>query len=140
GGCRRLGEGLVGIGRSCESAALNALPEGVIILDGESRVIFANLVAEALLTVGDGLSLRHAKLCASFPADTAALQAAIAAATPGAALGRSGQTLALQRPSLRRPLAAVVAPLAAAAAWVLAHAPAGIPFVVDPQQTRCPAL
>src|SRR5262249_55292427 len=131
---------LAGIGRSCESATLNALPEGVIIVDGDSRVIFANRVAEALLTVGDGMSLRHAKLCASFPADTAALQAAIAAATPGRAFGCSGQTLALQRTSLRRPVAVVVAPLAAEAAWFLAHSPAAILFVSDPEQSHCVAL
>src|SRR5262249_10162805 len=131
---------LAGIGRSCESAALNALPEGVIILDGESRVIFANRVAEALLTAGDGMSLRPSKLCASFPADTAALQAAIATGTTGRAFGRSGQTLALQRTSLRRPLAVVVAPLAAEAAWFLAHSPAAILFVSDPEQSPCVAL
>jgi PAS domain-containing protein len=134
-----IGQRLVGIGQSCESAALNALPEGVILLDDESRVIFANHVAEALLTAGDGMSVKHAKLCVAFPADTAALQAAIAAATTGRAFGRSGQTLALQRPSLRRPLAVVVAPLAAEAAWFLAHSPAAILFVSDPEQSRCVA-
>jgi DNA-binding CsgD family transcriptional regulator len=103
-------------------------------------VIFANRVAEALLTAGDGMSLRHAKLCASFPADTAALQAAIATATTGRAFGRSGQILALQRTSLRRPLAVVVAPLAAEAAWFLAQSPAAILFVSDPEQSPCVAL
>ena len=135
-----IGQRLAGIGRSCESAALNALPDGVIILADEGRLLLANRVAEALLTAGDGMSLRHAKLCASFPADTAALQAAIAAATTGAAFGRSGQTLALQRPSLRRPLAVVVAPLPAEAAWFLAHAPAVILFAGDPEHSRCVAL
>ena len=135
-----IGQRLAGIGRSCESAALNAMPDGVIILDDEGRLLLANRVAEALLTAGDGMSLRHAKLCASFPADTAALQAAIAAATTGAAFGRSGQTLALQRPSLRRPLAVVVAPLPAEAAWFLAHAPAVILFAGDPEHSRCVAL
>src|SRR5215510_7825029 len=38
-----IGQRLAGIGR-CESAVLNALPEGVIILDGEGRLLLANRV------------------------------------------------------------------------------------------------
>src|SRR5262249_12175110 len=48
--------------------------------------------------------------------------------------------LALQRPSLRRPLAVVVAPLEARVAWFLAYSPAVIVFVSDPEQSRCVPL
>jgi PAS domain-containing protein/DNA-binding CsgD family transcriptional regulator len=130
-----IGQRLAGSRRS-SAGALNALPEGVIILDDAGRVAFANRAAEALLVAGDGLSLRHSKLCASFPADRAVLQAAIAAATTAGVLGRSGRSLVLQRPSLRRPLTVVVAPLEAEAGWFLAHSPAVILFVSDPEQSR----
>jgi DNA-binding CsgD family transcriptional regulator len=41
----------------------------------------------------------------------------------------------LQRPSLKRPLTVVAAPLAVEAAWFLAHPPAAILFVNDPEQS-----
>src|SRR5262245_36145109 len=131
-----IGQRLAGIGPTSASAALDALQDGAIVLDDAGRVALANRAGEALLAGGDGLSLRHSKVCASLPADTAVLQAAIAAATTAGALGRSGCSLTLRRSSLRRPLTVVVAPLEAEVAWFLPHPPAVILFVRDPEQSR----
>jgi DNA-binding CsgD family transcriptional regulator len=111
------------------------LQEAVIILDETRRVVFANGAAERLFAAADGISVRHSKLCASFPSDTAALQAAIAAATAGRECARSGHSLVLRRPSSKRALTVVVAPLETEAAWFLAHSPAVILFVNDPDQS-----
>jgi DNA-binding CsgD family transcriptional regulator/PAS domain-containing protein len=130
-----IGQRLAGIGRIAAGPAFDALAEGVIILDGAARVVFANASAEALLSAGDGMTVRHARLCACVAADTGVLQAAIAAATSARGSDRSGRTFTLQRPSLKRPLTVVAAPLAVEAAWFLAHPPAAILFVNDPEQS-----
>src|SRR5262249_1302165 len=126
---------LARIGSTASEAALNVLPDGVIVLDETSRLVFANRAAERLLAAGDGISLKHAKPCASFPSDTAFLQAAIAAAITGGDCGRSGHALMLQRPSSKRALTVIAAPLKAEPAWFVAHAPAVILFVSDPEQS-----
>src|SRR5262249_34869790 len=66
-----VGQRLGGIGRTSAGPALDALQEGVVILDSASRVVFANRAAEGLFATGDGILLRHSRLCASFPADMA---------------------------------------------------------------------
>ena len=130
-----VGRRLEGISRIAAGPAFDALAEGVIILDGAARVVFANASAQALLSAGDGMTIRHARLCASVAADMGVLQSAIASATSARAFARSGRTFTLQRPSLKRPLMVVVAPLAVEAAWFLAHPPAAILFVNDPKQS-----
>jgi DNA-binding CsgD family transcriptional regulator len=130
-----VGQRLAGVNRVSAGPAFDALAEGVIILDGAGRVVFANAAAEALLSAGDGISTRHSRLCASIAADTAVLRAAIARAAAAQEFGRSGRTLTLRRPSLKRPLTIVVAPLAAEVAWFLAYSPAVVLFVNDPEQS-----
>jgi DNA-binding CsgD family transcriptional regulator/PAS domain-containing protein len=126
---------LGGLGRFPTESAINVLQDGVIVLDETSRVVFANRAADELFAAADGLLVRHSKLCASFPSDMVLLQAAIAAVTAGHDYGRSGHTLVLQRPSSKRALTVVVAPLKAESAWFLAHSPAVILFVSDPERS-----
>jgi len=130
-----VGQRLAGISRTSAGPALDAVADAMIILDSDGRLVFSNAAAEALLHSADGISVRHSKLCASFAADTVALQAAIVGATTARTLGRAGRTLTLRRPSLKRPLTVVVAPLEVEAAWFLAHSPAAIVFVNDPEQS-----
>jgi hypothetical protein len=52
----------------------------VLLLDERGRPLFVNRAAEALLTEGDGLTLRRGRLHAATGAASARLQAAIATA------------------------------------------------------------
>jgi DNA-binding CsgD family transcriptional regulator len=71
--------------------ALNQLATGVIVADGEGRVIELNHAAERLLRRGDGLTIRNGKLCAIRVFEVkklAALIRAAAAEKTVAAIGR----------------------------------------------------
>jgi PAS domain-containing protein len=105
--------------RAGVAEALDRLPTGVLLLDERGRVTFANRTAEDLLRRGDGLAIdRERQLCASRPADGAALRRTVAGAcATGAALRHDGGGLAaggvllVARPSGRRPLQVTVSPL-----------------------------
>jgi DNA-binding CsgD family transcriptional regulator len=85
-----LPEGSVGI--------LNRLQQGVILVDGEARVIFANQAAEGMFWAGRGLFLGRDGLRAEIPAETRRLRRAIAdCAKPHAGLGGAGGHLRISR-------------------------------------------
>ena len=57
--------------------ALDALHIGMVLTDRAGRPIFANRVAEEILSRGDGLALVRGQLCAARPQDTRKLSALI---------------------------------------------------------------
>src|SRR5262249_29411283 len=84
-----------------------------ILLDRRCRIVAANRSAEDLLAAGDGLRSDRDGLRAAAPGDTLALRRMLAAAAEPTAQGSAhgDGTLSIARPSARRPLNLLVAPL-----------------------------
>jgi DNA-binding CsgD family transcriptional regulator len=101
---------------------LNTLAHAVLLLDGDGRVLFANMAAETQLGEGGALTVLGGLLHAATPACSAALLAAIARIdrSPDHA---AGDALVLPDPAGGRPLHAVLAPASFAIDWPLASRP-----------------
>lgn len=120
-------------------ASLDGLAWAIAFVDAEGRLLSCNAAAEALLAAGDGLALRRGRLVAVAPRETGALRAAIrqaALAVAGAAAPPA--VLALPRPSLKRALEVLVAPLRGEAARP-GQPPTVAVFVSDPERRAKPA-
>lgn len=107
---------------------LARLEQGVLLVDGEGRLLFASASAEALLHSGDALLTERGRLVAARLAETRALQRMIAAASR-TALGQgvsAGGALALSRRSGDTPLAVVVAPVRDLRPWLGGTRPTAI--------------
>ncbi len=118
-------------------ALLCRLPQAALLLAADGTVLYANPAAEALLRRGDGLTTARGRLCAARPCDDAAFRRALA----GAAAANGGETLAVERPSGRAPLAVTVQPtptgrrVSASDPWRIVPMPAALVFVADPDRT-----
>jgi DNA-binding CsgD family transcriptional regulator len=120
-----------------ESSAevLNNLACGVVIVSGDAKVLFVNHAAKAIVATADGISITLAGLRAAERQQSSALRKLIAAAATGGTEPKAaGGVLSLSRPSGRRPLAVLVAPLHVAAGWFVNGQPHAIVFVVDPDR------
>jgi DNA-binding CsgD family transcriptional regulator len=104
------------------AAPFDPARDGVVIVDGDFRIVFANAAACALLALGDGLRRGHDGIAATTPADTIALRRLIAG---------TGGPCALTRNAGRPPLAALAVPLRSEAAGA-----ATILFLTDPDRDR----
>lgn len=93
--------------------ALDALDRGVILVDRDARVQFANRNASALLDAADGVTVEAGRLAGATPVHTNTLRFAIMQAIDGYKKAEQpGDTcLALPRASGGMPLVVVVAPL-----------------------------
>jgi DNA-binding CsgD family transcriptional regulator len=120
--------------RSAGLEALDALGEGVVLADANARLVFANRAAQAMFAQADGIGLDRAGLRAASAAQTRALRRLIAVAARPGELAESGGSLLLDRPSGRRALSVIVAPMRRAAPWGLAAPPLAILFVTDPER------
>jgi DNA-binding CsgD family transcriptional regulator len=91
--------------------AFDCLAHGLVLLDGEGSVLFANRAAERIAAADNGLALAPAGLRAAHPDENATLQGLI-----GRAIGRqagavrAGGSQALTRPSGRSPFVIRVVP------------------------------
>ena len=93
-------------------ASLDGVAWAILYVDAAGRILSCNATAEALLRAGDGLSLRRGRLVASAPRETGALLAAIRQAAVCADGEASPPAiLALPRPSTKRALEVLVAPV-----------------------------
>lgn len=72
---------------ACFESTLAALPNGIVLLDAETRVIHANVAAEAMLKAQDLIRLGNSRLKLRDEAATRALAEAVSASLDG----RSGQ-------------------------------------------------
>jgi DNA-binding CsgD family transcriptional regulator/PAS domain-containing protein len=92
---------------------LHHLELGVVLLDGRQRVLFANRSASDIMARGDGLSETGGELVASLPETAKSLACLLTEATcTGRRRGRgAGGALLLKRPSGKRALSVLVAPL-----------------------------
>lgn len=118
-------------------AALDSLPYGVFVVDADGRVLFVNSFATELVRENAGLMIGHDRvLRASRPADTKALQAAIADTTTlgGSALEHA---LFVARDTGDRPLSCMVQRFADVASEDAALRHAAV-FVTDPE--RAPSV
>ena len=116
--------------------SLDRISTGVLLLDADGRVLFANRAAEQIAGQDDGLRITRDGLAAALPEETAALRRLVAAAaltTNGNGSGAGGELL-LSRPSMRRPLALAVSPLPRDGFLPgLPGVPAVAVFVADPE-------
>lgn len=123
----------LGAERSGLIQALDRLPTGVLLVDAIGAVVIANRSAETLIASGDGLSVAGGRLRGARPSETAALRALIHAAIADHVLPAPGGALQLARPSGRRPLSVVIAPLRLDPI-AGPGSPAAIVFVEDPDR------
>lgn len=117
--------------------ALNRLALAVILLAGDGRIVFANAAADGLLRTGEGLMALRGRLAARDPTAASALQHAIAtaAAIAGGRGAEPGAIVQVRRPD-RRPLSALVVPLAASRPLRLFADAAVVVFITDPDRQR----
>jgi DNA-binding CsgD family transcriptional regulator/PAS domain-containing protein len=129
--------------RAAAEDLIDRLPFGVVILDGHGRAIVVNRVAEQILDARDGLILRNRSLEAASGEQTAELRAMVAGAIAvarGERLESGSETLAVGRPSLKRPLQVLVTPLrtAAAALSLGRRTPVAAVFISDYEREHLP--
>lgn len=113
--------------------ALERLAVGVIAVDGNGTLLFANATAERLMRAGLGLVSRQGHLRATDPHKDSDLHRLVRQAAL-AALGRSteaGGVLALPRPE-GRPLSLLICPLRPEALAIGPSTPAALLFLGDP--------
>jgi len=122
--------------RAAAHDVIDRLPYGVVMLDDAGAIQFANATAEEILRAGDGLRTLEGRLSAILPADADALRRMIeeACARPGRLAGTAGGFLHVSRPSGRRELACLVAPLRLERVVLTARRPAAVVFVTDPER------
>lgn len=114
---------------------LNRLSQGAVLVDVQSRVMFANRSADAILCQGHGLRLHHRRLVAERAADTAALHALVA----GGFAKRAGGPLALPRHE-RSPLVLFALPLRPEISLLPSAEPVVALLVADPEQVTVPPI
>jgi DNA-binding CsgD family transcriptional regulator len=123
------------------ASAIDELSRATLLLDSRGRVIFMNRAAEQLIDARDGLCVDNGELRAARAADTTRLRALLAeaaATSMGQGIGAGG-TLALGRPTGRRPLMALVAPLTRRPDFFSnSEPPAAVVIVTDPERVTVP--
>lgn len=126
----RLGD--AGLMAAKASAALDGVAGGVILVAADSRILFANRFADAVLTASAGLDCDESGLRASEPRASAHLRRLIAAcAKPDG----HGGTVLVTRPG-QAPLRVAVAPFRSPEPWPGRVRPAAIVTIPDPDQDR----
>jgi len=114
---------------------LNRLLHGVILVDGEARLIFANRAGEDVLRAGRGLFLGRDGLRAEIPSETRRLRRIIAdCAEPRPGQGGAGGRLRLSREH-GVPLTVLIAPHHAQSSGIDVMRPRAILFMTDPEAT-----
>lgn len=101
--------------RAAAAALGERLAVGVILVDGDARVLDASRRAKSTLAGGDGLHAEGGRLCATRAAQTERLRRLIEEAASAAESGghpSAGLTLLLERPSGAAPLAVEIAGVA----------------------------
>jgi DNA-binding CsgD family transcriptional regulator/PAS domain-containing protein len=120
--------------RASAAAAFDRLRDGVIIVDDNFGITFANRSAGEILAEGDGLIRGDVGIAAATPCGTATLRRLVAAAGNSNGLSGPGGRCSLERRNGRSPLSVLVVPLDAEVAWVAPPRPAAVLFVTDPDR------
>jgi len=111
-------------------ASMDRLPHGVILLDDSGVILHANTNADEVFAAGDGLRVQLGRLETASTSQTQALNTLI----NDVIAGGPGGAIPLARPSPRRPLHIVVAPLRHADDFAHAKDSAVMVFVTDPER------
>jgi DNA-binding CsgD family transcriptional regulator len=119
------------------ATALDRLPHGVLLLSANGRVQFVSRTAEDILAARDGLTLEHGSLRAATVSATNRLRAALRDAhrTAAGELSPGDTMLVLERPSGKRPLSLVAAPLPRRRVTLGSESAAVTVLVTDPDRT-----
>lgn len=112
--------------------ALDLLDQGVFVVDGSCRILFASRCGERMLRACDGIVACGPILACELAKDTVRLQRTVHRAVCGA-LASGGGPLALRRGSGSRPLSALVAPFRTARPTILGERASAIVIVRDPE-------
>jgi DNA-binding CsgD family transcriptional regulator/PAS domain-containing protein len=120
--------------RASWAAGFDRLRDGVVIVDSNFGIVFANRSAGELLADGDGLILDHDGIAAGTPGDTAALRRLIAGPPNGNGLPGAGGRCTLGRRNGCTPLSVLAVPLHGEVAWIVPRRPAAVLFVTDPDR------
>ena len=105
---------------------------GVIQLDRRGRIVAANDCARNLLRKGDGLADRGGQLCASLPADDAALLKLLARALPPYGVQGAGGSITVKRSVVSPRLVLHAIPVSNERTDMLTNTVAALVLVVDP--------
>lgn len=122
--------------RAAVSALGERLAVGVILVDGNARVLDASRRAKATLAGGDGLHCEGGCLCATKVAQTERLRRLIAEAASAECAGEkpnAGLTLLLERPSGGAPLAIEIAGVASSELDARQQESQALVYVRDPE-------
>ena len=123
------------------SAVLDRLRHGVILISASGTVLSTNRAADDVLRARDGLALAHGELRASTVAHTNRLRSALDAAIctrQGITRDSRSEGFSIPRPSGRRPLSVVIAPLPAGRVSLMPHPAVAAMFVSDPDCSAVP--
>jgi DNA-binding CsgD family transcriptional regulator/PAS domain-containing protein len=117
---------------------LNQLEEGVLFVDLNARIMFANRAAERFFANRD-LRLNKGRLHAGSAAETATLHAVIAKCAETGIQHRRSNFVSLRREAGRSPLSLLIAPLPMeTSSGLVARQPMAVIFVNDPDQKSKP--
>ncbi len=121
--------------RTAYETLWDRLPHGVVLLDSDAKLIWANRSAWAIVRAGDGIDLHKGRLRAAAHAENEALGRLIlaAATAPCRTLGGEGDAVSVSRPSLLRPYSLLVAPVKIAP-LEFGRAPAAVVILTDPEE------
>lgn len=121
--------------KSAAVAALDSLSHGVLLVTRDARVVHANRAGDEIARAEDGLSIGpRGTLVASRSGQTNSLHGLIARC----ALAARGGALSLERPSARRALEVIVAPLPERVRDANAQGAAVLVLVRDPEHQARP--
>lgn len=124
------------LGDAAVNGALARLPHPVFLLDSDSRIVFANPDGEAVLSARDGLMLVRGRLVPS-QSSAAKLSGAVGRAADPFGIGAA---LRLERPSGRRSLAVLIAPLRKRGGdWLEAKRAQVMVIATDPERSPAPS-
>jgi PAS domain-containing protein len=127
---------LAGLEGSGEGSAtiLNRLPQGVLLVDAQSRVLFANSAAETSLRARAGLFSGQDGLRAESAGETRRLRRTVAdCADPSNEFSGTGRRLRISRED-RAPLIVLVIPQRSRLSWIDVVRPWAALFITDPEQ------
>jgi DNA-binding CsgD family transcriptional regulator len=121
--------------RRALAEVLDRIPSGVMLLDGDGQAVLTNRSAAQVVAMDDGFRLEGGRPALADPHENRTFQARLAAALiERPEKGKSAaDTMAISRPSGRRPLALMVGPLLAAPPGTNLHEAVAILFVADPE-------
>lgn len=120
-----------------EAAVFDYLSMGILLLDGDGRVIFRNRSVQRIIAADEGFTIdRDGRCRAATPDESTALRRLIHdVVETGEGRGLDpGGAMTLSRPSGRRPYGVLVAPLGRVSFDLVAQRPAAAVFLFDPER------